>query len=669
MANISNDLFQSLNTVVGKNYPTQDDFIRELPNISSRSLVIFWEKISTKADEVNPEFVKRIVTHFNAMALEGNLTLELARRVSAAIKTSFPNIKDEIELCCQTGAANDVPVFANKTLLLSSSPIIRRIFNFGFKEKTENKITLPPEIQKDNRGYLMEFLETEKIDQLLKNQLSPEHLQDLFELANVYQISELVDYLAAFINIDEGSYDYLLKSALYAKNTNLLKKCIKFKMERGPFKVKIKDLDDFEVKVYLAADTEKKLAEMTQFFTKAQQDKILPPVKNFELIIRKLSVKEYWDRKYIYHNLTLPQSLKDIVTSIDFFRCPMSFFEEMVLLAQGCRNLQSITLPTIHPLQIHPLQFIFMKILTLARTQTSPNLKSFKLFFESETEMTDDVGEKLEDCLQLAQLITEVHLNRSKITNGQLTLLTKLCSNLEELDLTGCIEIDDEGLKAIGENCPKLRRLNLSFCGKITGAGLQFLGQGCSDLNILNLSNTTDQIRDEDLEKLFQGCKKLKKFHFIPSYSKITDKGLIALIENCPDLRVLQMSAGLTSKGFMALVNGGSKLEFLSFSELYGNITDEELELLLQGCPNLRDLDLSYFKKITNRSLKVLAKECRHMERLNLRGCKEISDEGLTALADGCKKLVGVNLKWVCGISLNGLKYLMEKHPKIHVET
>jgi F-box/leucine-rich repeat protein 2/20 len=58
---------------------------------------------------------------------------------------------------------------------------------------------------------------------------------------------------------------------------------------------------------------------------------------------------------------------------------------------------------------------------------------------------------------------------------------------LTKLNLAGCNEITDEGIKAVASGCQELTDLNLSGCEKITDEGIKALASGCQDLTTLNL--------------------------------------------------------------------------------------------------------------------------------------------------------------------------------------
>lgn len=659
MANVNPDL-PIVNALFG-NYPTQEGFFQDLPNIASKFLVNFLEQINPNAWNVSSRLVDRVVTQLITNATQGKLTLALARRVSATMQTSFTYINnnkndnnipipfnDLIEVHCQT---MDEPIKVSKIFLVSSSPILQKMFNQEFKGKRESKINLPS-IPKETLMHLKEFLETGEVDLLEKSLFSPEQLQNLFGLAQYWQMTELLDYLSAFINIDAASFDDIFKSAIDAKAIGLFKECLKSKFNSRDYEIKIKDWDDFTVEISdLTPEAEEKLGEMCHFLAPATRDKVLPPIKHFEILPKGRFAKP---------KLSYPQSLKRIVTDINFFLCNLSpSIEEIINVTKHCENLQGLTLPAIYYAEE-------MKgINQLAETckRACKKFTSLELYFHSRIKKEDI--KTLESFPQLRELVTNVNFKDSEITDSELQFLTKECPNLKVIHLSLCHKISDEGLKAIGENCPHLQRLNVFQCNKINGSGFQFLAQGCPGLTSLKISGSKN-IMDDHLETLTKGCAKLEEFCYDTFSSKITDKGFKALLMNCPDLRVLQMTGNITSEGFQTLIKKGKKLVSFSFADLYGKVTKEELKLLLLSCPNLLDLNLWRCDNITDDALKVIARECSTLQWLKL-CCDLVTDAGLLALVKGCKKLRYLSVGG-CSHTSQGIRDLKTKYPKIRID-
>ncbi|MED6225378.1 hypothetical protein PIB30_093028 [Stylosanthes scabra] len=61
-----------------------------------------------------------------------------------------------------------------------------------------------------------------------------------------------------------------------------------------------------------------------------------------------------------------------------------------------------------------------------------------------------------------------VNLSSCSISDEELSLLSKSCYNLKELNLEYCDKITDNGVKQLVENCKQLRMISLMCCPKVT---------------------------------------------------------------------------------------------------------------------------------------------------------------------------------------------------------
>ena len=67
------------------------------------------------------------------------------------------------------------------------------------------------------------------------------------------------------------------------------------------------------------------------------------------------------------------------------------------------------------------------------------------------------------------------------------------------MDISSCVKITDEGIRALASGCPQLQSLNISVCGNITDAGIRALASGLPQLQSLNIRDSR-KITDEGKE-------------------------------------------------------------------------------------------------------------------------------------------------------------------------
>uniref|UniRef100_A0A8D0GW91 F-box/LRR-repeat protein 2 n=1 Tax=Sphenodon punctatus TaxID=8508 RepID=A0A8D0GW91_SPHPU len=216
------------------------------------------------------------------------------------------------------------------------------------------------------------------------------------------------------------------------------------------------------------------------------------------------------------------------------------------------------------------------------------------------------------------------HLNLSwcdQITKDGIEALVKGCSGLKALFLRGCtqvhkllgcqekplgmnlyvcilktsnlesfIQISDEGIVKICRGCHRLQSLCVSGCTNLTDASLTALGLNCPRLKILEAAR----------------CSHLTDAGFT-LLARITDNTLIQLSVHCPKLQALSLSHCelITDDGILHLSNSTCGHERLQVLELDNCllITDVTLEHL-ENCHKLERIELYDCQQVTRAGIK-----------------------------------------------------------------
>ncbi len=579
----SSNNIKDLNKLFGKNYTSQEDFFKDISNISTKSLINFLEVVSQTPD-TDSSLISRIVTHLDMRAREGTLTLKLAQRIFAIPFPHFKNEKKEnpspfnrIQLTCQTSDANESAFLLNQMLLCSSSSILKTMFKAGLKESSSNLLALPPGIKRDTRRHLKEFLEKGYISQCQK--LSPAQMQELIELANLWQMKDLLNYLANYISVDDKNFDGLVHAALEAQALGLFKVCLSSRFgEKYYIKLDCKNFDHLTLKISKYDDKEEtKLIELGQFLSQMPQ-------------IRQLEIIPAWSIKSKI-NFTCLKPLQGFITSANLFHCERTWDESIEFLGQ-CPKLQSATLPRIHNWDINSLnQTIEMC------TKNCADFQSLHLYLSVNVRLKEI--RSLSSFPQTAKFIKTLNFSENReLEDDDTEYLVKTCPNLEELNLYLCSQITDKSLEFIAKYCPKLQELNLANCHEISGKGLKALTEGCKELRILNLDYSFD-LKDVDVE-ILKSFQKLEEFYFNSYDRKITDTGLLTIAQ-CPLLINLRLPGTYTEEGLQKFAQSSSKIKSL-YLKLESEMNDHKLEIILKECNEIENLNLAH-AQITNESL------------------------------------------------------------------
>jgi len=216
------------------------------------------------------------------------------------------------------------------------------------------------------------------------------------------------------------------------------------------------------------------------------------------------------------------------------------------------------------------------------------------------------------------------------------------CMNLKELRLD-CTSISDTGLQKITK--PEVLYLNYT---KITDSGLQSILANCKNLKKLSLNGCKALIFNKDLD--WKNCGALEELYL--GETKITDGGLQGILTNCKNLKTLSLfackalefdkdlewknsgnleklrlwSTNITNKGLQKILTQCSKLKELSLTAC-GNLEFEKFEdFNWTLCKNLAKLDLVR-TNITAAGLKNLLDGCTNLKELNLNSCKKLDEK------------------------------------------
>lgn len=172
---------------------------------------------------------------------------------------------------------------------------------------------------------------------------------------------------------------------------------------------------------------------------------------------------------------------------------------------------------------------------------------------------------------------------------------------------------------------------------QVTDFGLSAISN-CTNLEILHLVKTPE-CTNLGIVSVAERCKLLRKVH-IDGWrtNKIGDEGLTALGKNCTNLQELVL-IGI-------------------------NPTPPSLEVIASNCRNLERLALCSSETIGDGEMSCIASKCSALKKFCIKSCP-ISDEGLEALAWGCPNLVKIKVKKCRDVTRDIVECLREKRESL----
>ncbi|XP_076469222.1 F-box and leucine-rich repeat protein 13-like isoform X1 [Babylonia areolata] len=278
-------------------------------------------------------------------------------------------------------------------------------------------------------------------------------------------------------------------------------------------------------------------------------------------------------------------------------------------------------------------------------------------FYEVRKKVTDKIATNL---LPKARMYL-IHLNMREcqhLTHPSFVSVSE-CRNIQDLNLSGCLGLDDETLKlvakgckillylnishtnltdgalrAVAKYCMNLQFLSLAFCGKFSDRGLLYLATGkcAGKLEYLDLSGCL-QVTPQGFHNLANGCTNITTL-ILNEFPTLMDESIMIMTEKCHKIHTVSFlgSALLTDESFKHL----AQLKQLRVIKVDGNhrISDVSMKMVGKLCPDLHHVYLADCQRLTDSTLKAFA-ACKNLTVLNMADCVRISDTGVRHLVDG----------------------------------
>ncbi|KAL6050828.1 Lysine-specific demethylase 2A [Balamuthia mandrillaris] len=260
------------------------------------------------------------------------------------------------------------------------------------------------------------------------------------------------------------------------------------------------------------------------------------------------------------------------------------------------------------------------------------SLRRVNLGYNRELITDESVLKLAKNCVYLESLDLQLC---KRITDESLVAIAGHCLNLKELNLSWCA-ITDRALVAIVEACHKtLAKLNINACKKITFQSMNRLATLCTNLESLKVSLCINGMDDNVLTTISaNNFTKLKELNL--RGTSVGDVGLLALISSSPPSSFPPSSSSASSS---------IKLRKVDLS-LCSKVTDQSLIGLSESVHrHLLVLKLRRNDLITDAGIEAIARRCSSLQKLRLSECTRITDRAIRAVTRSCSSLTSLELK------------------------
>ena len=248
----------------------------------------------------------------------------------------------------------------------------------------------------------------------------------------------------------------------------------------------------------------------------------------------------------------------------------------------------------------------------------------------------------------LSSRLTCLNLERCRgLTDSSMVKVLRMCTSLEDVDLSLCDGIGDDTIISLSKNCLNVKRLILRDLPQLTESGVSAIS-GLEDLRELRLTHNTTGATEESIGCIVDRCRELTVLDLSNCTNICRLDSLFGRMSSFQFLEELYLR-GWSQWKTEAFLGAGKRLKVLDIS-WSKNVEDEALSRVsMEVCPSLAALDIAYCKELSGVAVHNLVKRCY--------GLREVGDEGGDG---GCadRRLRSVNLRGCPKMSLITLRYL-----------
>ncbi|XP_076877799.1 F-box and leucine-rich repeat protein 13 isoform X2 [Brachyhypopomus gauderio] len=159
---------------------------------------------------------------------------------------------------------------------------------------------------------------------------------------------------------------------------------------------------------------------------------------------------------------------------------------------------------------------------------------------------------------------------------------------------------------------------------------------------------------------LAQTCSLWSRINISAERQRITDEAVVRILQkHRPFITQLNMSGcGTLHHASFRCISECKNLQDLNLSECT-NINDDIMWIILEACPSLLTLNLSY-TNVTDSTWRAMSRNCMTLQSLSLAYCRRFTDKGLQVLTTGrgCHGLTHLDLSGCTQISVDGFRHI-----------
>eukprot|EP00899_Mesostigma_viride_P022921 jgi/Mesvir1/3813/Mv25733-RA.1 len=295
---------------------------------------------------------------------------------------------------------------------------------------------------------------------------------------------------------------------------------------------------------------------------------------------------------------------------------PIAGDKGIAAIAEHCRELQLLRVPNLRVTDdgLMDLGLHARKLVDLCLYRAAPTSGAADVALDDDQDAWGiSAGHGLRALARGCRQLQVLWIPGSNVEYAGLKGLADCCTQLQQLDISRCEEVTDDGLNAIAKIAHRLKYLNVSHCPNVSHNGLA-------------------QVLDNapNLQAFFaDSCPGVVPRIFV-NFDVTNPKVHALCVARCPRGVTDQALAFLVHESRIATLTTLTTLD-VSFCS---GLTDTSISKI-GLCKNLRYLNVSHCPAVTDASIRVVAENCKELQTINIAGCQVSS--GCRALFDAAR--------------------------------
>ncbi|VDM40936.1 unnamed protein product [Toxocara canis] len=254
----------------------------------------------------------------------------------------------------------------------------------------------------------------------------------------------------------------------------------------------------------------------------------------------------------------------------------------------------------------------------------------------------------------------DLHAFRDTLSYSVCRSFAPLCPNLISLNLCG-IQLTNSAVQLLGRHCPNLEEVNFHRCFQesVVERGLSSFFNKCVRLRAVDVGENERLSGIPSFETLPGTLATLK----VGGCYRLTGDAMEAIKNRCPNLTYLMMNSvdTLSASELNSFFTAMASLRKLKFGECFISHTIGGADLNLSALKNLTELTINDNLLITDRVLRTLVNGCKQLRYVDISGCNRfVTNDGLMELAK-LQYLTHLNLSMMRITSDETVKRLAER--------